>query len=162
MPRFPAAALREGIGHRVQGVRPAATPYTLQPTPSIDARASIFGRSVRIEVRLTIPEGWHVNSHRPLQDYLRPTELRLEPGVTYRLLRVEYPEGETVTLPFDPEPLSVYQGTVTLIAEVEAPPGLGAGSVTIPLLVSYQACSDRECLPPAEARVEVTASATSA
>jgi uncharacterized protein len=128
------------------------------PTPSIDAHATVFDRSVRIEVRLTIPEGWHLNSHRPLQEYLRPTELRLEPGVTYRLLRVEYPEGETVTLPFDPQPLSVYQGTVTLIAEVETPPSLGAGGVTIPLLVSYQACSDRECLPPVEVRVEVPVS----
>jgi hypothetical protein len=120
----------------------------------------VFDRSVRIEVRLTIPEGWHLNSHRPLQEYLRPTELRLETGVTYRLLRVEYPDGETVTLPFDPQPLSVYQGTVTLIVEVETPPGLGGGGVTIPLLVSYQACSDRECLPPAEARVEVPVSVT--
>jgi len=127
----------------------------------IEARASLADRVVRVELRLEIPEGWHINSHRPLQEYLRPTELRLEPGVTFRLLRVDYPEGETVTLPFDPEPLSVYHGMVTLTAEVEAPPSLGIEETTIPLRVRYQACSDRECLPPAEEKIDVPVSQAS-
>src|SRR5205085_743062 len=77
---------------------------------------------VRVEVRLEIPEGWHINSHRPLQEYLRRTELRLEPGVPFQLLRVDYPEGEVLNLPFDPEPISVYHGVVTLTAELAPRP----------------------------------------
>ena len=100
--------------------------------------------------------GWHLNSHRPLQEYLRPTELRLEPGTEFRLLHVDYPEGEIITLPFDPEPLSVYNGVVTLTAQIELPPAPEAAGASLPLRVSYRACSDRECLAPAEARVEVS------
>jgi uncharacterized protein YyaL (SSP411 family) len=152
----------QSVGRQVSGVGgPALSPDAQRPTPPqvrveaevVSADVTAGGR-VRVEVRLAIPEGWHINSHRPLQEYLIPTELRLEPGETYQLMRVDYPEGETVTLPFNPEPLSVYQGTVTLAAEVRVPPSLGAGTHTIPIRVSYQACSDRECLAPVEARVE--------
>jgi hypothetical protein len=156
---------QEGVGCSVLDVgsdsdRSAdAGPNPQHPTPNpplrIEAGGALVDGRMHIEVRLVIPEGWHINSHRPLQDYLRPTELRLEPGEPYRLLRVDYPEGELLSLPFDPEPLSVYQGMVTLVAEVEAPPSLGAGEATIPLRISYQPCSDRECLTPAEAAVAV-------
>jgi uncharacterized protein YyaL (SSP411 family) len=130
-------------------------------TPHVHVEAEVVtpdvraGSRVQVEVRLELPEGWHINSHRPLQEYLRPTELRLEPGEAYELTPIDYPQGETLALPFSPEPLSVYQGTVTLTVEVRVPPSMGAGTHTIPLRLSYQMCSDRECLAPAEARVDV-------
>jgi uncharacterized protein YyaL (SSP411 family) len=152
----------EGAVGQASGVREEATAIPLL-TPNADiaisASAAVGERVVRVEVRLEIPEGWHLNSHRPVQEYLKPTTLRLEPGVPYRLLHVDYPEGDTVTFPFDPEPLSVYQGTVTVTAEVDIPPSLGAGETSLPFLVSYQPCTDQECLPPVEKRLEVPLSA---
>jgi uncharacterized protein YyaL (SSP411 family) len=139
---------------QASGDRHLAPPEVRVTARAITTGAAATGQ-VRVEVRLEIPEGWHLNSHRPLQAYLRPTELRLEPGVPFRLLRVDYPEGEVISLPFDPEPLSVYHSVVTLVAELEIPPSQGAGEQTIPVQVSYQACSDRECLAPAEARLDV-------
>jgi uncharacterized protein YyaL (SSP411 family) len=156
---------QEGVGRWVLGVgsgkdEPALAGLNTQHlTPNtsvrIEAHAAHADGRVRLEVRLEIPAGWHINSHQPLQEYLRPTELRLEPGTTYRLARVDYPEGERLALPFDPEPLSVYQGTVNLTAEIEAPSSAGTEGASIPLRISYQLCSDRECLAPAEAAVEV-------
>jgi uncharacterized protein len=143
----------EGVGGQGSGVSRVSAPAP--PQVRVDAGATLTGHRARVEVRLEIPEGWHLNSHRPLQEYLRPTELRLEPGEEFRLLRVDYPEGEIVTLAFDPEPLSIYHGVVTLAAEVELPPTPEVAGTAIPLRVSYQACSDRECLAPAEARVDV-------
>ena len=77
-------------------------------------------------------------------------------GLLVVLALMGAPEAEAVTLPFDPEPLSVYQGTVTLTAEVEVPSTLGVAENAIPLRVRYQACSDRECLAPAEVKVDVS------
>jgi hypothetical protein len=151
---------RRGDAESLESPRPRVPASPRPDAPQVRVETDVTtaevraGGRVRVEVRLTIPEGWHLNSHQPLQEYLIPTELRLEPGETYQLMRVDYPEGETVTLPFSPEPLSVYQGTVTLAAEVRVPPSLGAGTHTIPIRVSYQACSDRECLAPADATVE--------
>jgi uncharacterized protein YyaL (SSP411 family) len=155
------ATLEAPAERATRPARPASN--TEHRTPSTDlgitASAAVGENSVRLEVRLEIPAGWHINSHRPVQEYLKPTMLRLEPGLTYRLLHVDYPEGETITFPYDPEPLSIYQGTVTLTAEVEIPPSLGAGGTTLPVVLSYQPCTDQECLPPVEKKLAVPVSA---
>jgi uncharacterized protein len=147
---------QRAVGREAAGAAPSVPRRTPGADVAVSASAAVGERVVRVQVRLEIPEGWHLNSHRPAQEYLKPTSLRLEPGVPYRLLHVDYPEGETVTFPFDPEPLSVYQGTLTLTAEVETPPSLGAGGTTLPFLISYQPCTETECLPPVEKRLEVS------
>jgi uncharacterized protein len=148
---------KEGVRGQGAILPPPSSVHSTSPSVRVDANATFGGNRANVHVRMEIPEGWHINSHQPLQEYLRPTALRLEAGGEFRLLRVDYPEGEIVTLPFDPEPLSVYHGVVTLAAEIELPPSPEAAGTAIPLRVSYQACSDRECLAPAEVRVDVPA-----
>jgi uncharacterized protein YyaL (SSP411 family) len=137
-----------GVGLHVRTVPPQVRVEAAPASVSAEGRA-------RVEVRIEIPSGWHINSHRPLQEYLRPTELRLADEGSYRLIRVDYPEGEIVTLPFDTEPLSVYHGSVLLLAEVEIAASTGGVPTRLPIQISYQACNDRECLAPAEAREDV-------
>jgi uncharacterized protein len=146
-------------GGETIGAVPSGPGRTSKADIAVSASAAVGIASVRVEVRLQIPPGWHINSHLPVQEYLKPTMLRLEPGMPYRLLHVDYPEGETITFPYDPEPLSIYQGTVTLTAEVEIPPSLGADGTTLPVVLSYQPCTDQECLPPVEKKLAVPVSA---
>lgn len=49
-----------------------------------------------------------------------------------------------------------YEGEVVFLVEVELAKPVAAGSLSVPLLIRYSACTDKECLPPRK----VTAAAT--
>ena len=92
---------------------------------------------------LHIDPGWHVNSARPVQDYLIPLRI----GSTTRPdVAVVYPPGKLVKLGFERSELSVYEGDVTIRGTIETAAG---GGLRSPLLqLTLQACTDRICLPP--------------
>ena len=123
------------------------------------------GRIVRIEgqthyrltVDLTMPEGWHVNAHQPLQKELIPTVLSIgaERGA-WRLGPVTYPDPELAKLAFSPETLALYQGRVRLEAELHWPDGMSMPSApVVPVQLKVQACSDEVCLLPEDVVLEI-------
>jgi thioredoxin:protein disulfide reductase len=98
-----------------------------------------------LEARLA--QGWHVNSHRPSEDYLIPTSVRPEPasGVTFGEPR--YPEGVLKKFAFSETPLSVYDERFS----IEVPVSWASGPApALSGTVEYQACNDRQCNPPAK------------
>ena len=115
------------------------------------------GTTGRLAAVMSIEEGWHTNSHEPTFDYLIPTTLELELPARWPPARVAYPPGEMKTFAFAGEPLSVYEGEVTLTASFEIPEAAGAGAYPVTARLTYQACDDRTCLPPvtAEERLEI-------
>ncbi len=101
----------------------------------------------RITVDLDIPHGWHINSNTPLQENLIPTLLSMDgAGNDWRLGEINYPEPRTVSLGFQSEPLSLYDGKVRIHAELK--PEKAEPPHMLPVKLSLQACNDRVCLPP--------------
>lgn len=99
---------------------------------------------LRIEAR--VAEGWHVNSHKPSEDYLIATSVTLDaaPGVTFGEPR--YPEGRSLKFAFSESPLSVYEGRFA----VEAPLRWTAGAApSVSGRLEFQSCNDKQCLAPA-------------
>ncbi len=117
-------------------------------TPDVDD----FNLTVDLEIR----DGWHVNAHRPLQEELIPTVLTVDGGRgDWQLQEVEYPEGETVRLSFQEEPLLVYHGREQITVRLS---GAAAGpAAVVPVRLRIQACNDRVCLRPEELVLEVPA-----
>ena len=113
------------------------------------------GGRVRIAVAADVLEGWHVNAHVPSSDYLIPTVVELEapPGIVVG--EPTYPEGEMVTFEFADEPLRVYEGRFYVVVTLEAAAGADTGPRRLEGTLSYQPCSDRICLAPAEVRFEI-------
>jgi hypothetical protein len=108
------------------------------------------GAGPRLELRLRIAPGWHVNAHRPLQPELLPTVLELADGADgdgWRLGTVRYPQPEKVRLAFQQEPLAVYRDSVVLSGDL-----LAAREAPRPRQLAarlrFQACDDRACLQP--------------
>ena len=89
----------------------------------------------------SLADGWHVNSHTPLQSYLRPTNVRVDESGP---LRVSYPTGKKVRLGFQKEPLSVFEHQFEIDIE-HVKPELAKPATVV---VDVQACSDRVCLLP--------------
>ncbi len=113
------------------------------------ARAVRPGQSVTLIIDIDILEGWHVNSSRPSLEYLIPTSVEFPEEAPARVVDVAYPEGKMVRLKFaGGERLSVYEGETVIRATIRPLPETPPGEATIPVRLTYQACSDTTCLPP--------------
>lgn len=107
------------------------------------------GSLVKAAVVAEVAPGYHINDHRPTLDYLIPTELKLEPDKRLSVEKVVYPKGTFERFAFSDTPLSVYEGTVVLGAILKIARATPPGSYTLKGQLSYQACNDHACLPPA-------------
>lgn len=128
---------------------------SLEPVPR--------GRSFEVAVVADVVLGYHMNSNKPLDEFLIPTTLsaQLPPGL--KQLEIIYPEGQLLKFSFSPDkPLSVYSGRATLRMRLEAAADAPLGAQTIPLTLRYQACNDTTCLPPVSVPVAVKVQISSA
>lgn len=114
------------------------------------------GETAKLAAVARIVSGFHINDHHPSEDYLIPTELKLNPSDRISVEKLVYPKGEAVKFPFSDTPLSVYQGTLTVGALLKLAPAMPAGDFALTGKFSYQACNDHECLPPTSVPVSLT------
>lgn len=102
----------------------------------------------------TIKPGFHINSNKPVQEYLIPTRVELLDAALFALEKADFPPGEMKAFGFAPdEELSVYEGTLRVPLELRAKPGAATGNHNLRLAFHYQACNDRFCLRPAQREV---------
>jgi DsbC/DsbD-like thiol-disulfide interchange protein len=120
---------------------------SLEPVP----RGKEFQAAVVAEIR----SGYHVNSHKPTDEYLIATTLTPQLPEGFRLVDAIYPAGRQEKFSFSPDkPLDVYTGSVTFRLRLVAEAGAATGAVKIPAILRYQACNDTTCLPPVKIPVE--------
>ncbi len=123
----------------------AARPPIVTLAPRLDVGPSTGGGILRLTA--TLAAGWHVNSHKPSEDYLIATAAHLdaEPGVTFG--EPAYPEGVAKKFAFSESALSVYETSFTIqvpvLWDVSRPPSAISGKL------DYQACNDKSCMAPA-------------
>jgi Disulphide bond corrector protein DsbC len=107
------------------------------------------GREFKVAVVADIASGFHMNSHKPSEDYLIATTLTPKLPPEFELLDTIYPKGQLEKFSFSPnQPLDVYTGSVTFLLRLSAKPGAALGVAEIPMILRYQACNDSTCLPP--------------
>lgn len=111
------------------------------------------GRAFDVAVVAEIMPGFHVNSNKPSEEYLIPTQLLPEFPSGYKVLSTTYPPGKLTKFEFSEKKLSVYEGTFTLRMNIQAPGGAPLGATKLPLTLRYQACNDSACLPPVKIHV---------
>lgn len=88
------------------------------------------------ELSITLKDGWHVNANEVLQGHLRPTK------VQGKEISVKYPKAKVVSLGFQKQPLSVFEGNFTVMLQRLE------GDKPQRITVDLQACSDKVCLLP--------------
>lgn len=133
----------------------AARPEKAKLALAEDRTAYEPGTVARIAAVLTVEEGWHVQSHTPSFDYLIPTVLTLDLPVGFREVAIVYPPHEMWKADFEEQPLAVYQNEVHIVATVEVPIDAVDGGIEIAATLRYQACDDRQCLPPTDVSASV-------
>lgn len=118
---------------------------------AIYAATAAPGETGRLVIAAHLEDGWHMNSHEPLDRFLIPTEVTLEGDGGFRVTRLIYPEGIIETFDFSPDPMSVYEHDFSIGAEFVAD-----APATVTMTLRYQACDDAQCLPPHSDSVSFT------
>jgi Disulphide bond corrector protein DsbC len=116
-------------------------------TPEI---SSIYrGRPSTIQLNFRIPAGFHINSNQPKQEYLKKTELKMDPPTDIAIEKVTYPQGEDRSFPFAPdEKLSVYTGDFSIAVVLRPLKTVVPAKYAVHATLKYQACDNAACYPP--------------
>ncbi len=131
--------------------RPLSVP---QSAPNIDVSGKLSsdsvqrGRNVRATLVMNIPGGYHVNSSRPLEKFLIPTQLQIEAAKGLLVGPVTYPRPLIRKLKFSKNQVAVYEGSATMRFSVTVPANFAKGKSELKAHLRYQSCNDDVCFPP--------------
>jgi hypothetical protein len=102
-----------------------------------------------VVLQFRIPGGYHINSNQPKEEYLKKTELKLDPPTDIAIAGVTYPPGEDRSFPFDPnEKLNVYTGDFAVKVLVRPLRTVLPAKYAVHGFLKYQACDNAACYPP--------------
>jgi thioredoxin:protein disulfide reductase len=114
------------------------------------------GGTFEVTLDVGIMTGFHMNAHKPSEDYLIPTTLTAKLPAGFKELDTTYPPGIAKKLSFTDKPLLVYTDKFTVRAKFAAEANARVGKVNLPFTLQYQACNDAVCLPPVKVPIDVT------
>lgn len=124
---------------------------TLGQIEPVSAKA---GSAFTQKIPLHLKSGYHCNSNTPAEDYLIPLRLTWTPGPATADQTV-YPKPLQENFAFSPKPVSVYSGTFVIETKFRVPADAPKGPAKVKGKLRYQACSDKECLPPKTIEIEI-------
>jgi len=141
-----------------------APKVTAAPVGTVTVRQ---GSKAKLEMNFRVAPGFHINSNKPTSDLYIPTAVKLDVPTDLSIVKLEYPQGELISFPFDPDTkLSVYTGDIAVKGTVVALKTTGRGTFRVHGNLRYQACDNRACYPPTtvpvtfDVKVEKAASTT--
>jgi hypothetical protein len=132
----------------------AAGPLSVAPIPMTSAR-----RGAALDVALTaqLRAGYHTNSNKPSESYLIPLKLDWDvKAAPLDVIEVVYPQPRMEKYEFSDKPLSVYSGDFKIQTRFRAKADAPLGPAQIAGKLRYQACTDKDCLPPRTVPVSFT------
>ena len=97
--------------------------------------------------------GLHVNSNEPLEDFLIPTVLTVEPPPGITVEGFAWPEPVMLEQQGAEKPLAVFEETFAIGVALAIDSDVAPGDYEVPASLRYQACDDRMCYIPATARL---------
>lgn len=117
---------------------------TIPPLERVAARrGGTFTGTLTAELR----SGYHVNSNTPADEYLIPLRLSWSSG-PLQVEQVLYPKAQLEKYEFSPKSVSVFSGIFNVETRFRVPASAHPGLITVAGKLRYQACNNKECLPP--------------
>lgn len=124
--------------------------------PVVESEQVRVGATVKAALQVTLPEGLHVQSNKPRDASLIPTELVLDPPAGMHGVEVVFPKAVDFPQEGLPEPLLVFERAFTIGVQFAAAADLAPGPRTVPFELRYQACDDKVCFAPSSKKGEWT------
>ena len=107
-----------------------------------------IGKEFKIALEADIAEKWHINSNKPYEDYLIPTELTIPESKNFTLTQVSYPEPHDFKFGFSDSPLSVHEGKIFIGGLIKVSDNIAPGNYPLIVELGYQACNNMSCMAP--------------
>ena len=140
-----------------------STTLTAQPgrpraevTPLVESDGVHPGAAVRLALRVSLPDGIHVQSNQPRDPMLIASALTIEPPAGVSVSEIVYPPPTDFAQSGQATPLSVFEQRFVLGAKVRVDGKAAAGPLVIPGRLRYQACDASTCFAPAREEVKWT------
>jgi thiol:disulfide interchange protein len=118
-------------------------PVSLTPIASVTSARP--GDTVRLALRVAIPDGLHAQSDRPRDPSLKPTVIWVDPADGVETREVVFPQSKDLVLEGYAQPLAVFEHELLIGIEVVLPGSAKPGQFAIRGRFRYQACDDRSC-----------------
>ena len=132
------------LGAQIQRPKAAVTPIVERP-------AATAGSVVRLALKVSLPEGLHTQSNKPLDPTLIPTALTIDAPAGVTVDEIVYPPAIELKQEGLDEPLAVFEREFAVGVQVTLGPDVAAGDLSLPARLRYQACNDMMCFAPATA-----------
>ncbi len=126
-----------------------------QITPFLDADGARAGSTIRAALRVTLPDGFHVQSNKPRDPSLIPTELNVEAPAGVTVEEVVFPKAHDFKQEGLPEPLLVFEREFLIGVQLSLLSSLPPGDFIVPARFRYQACDDKMCYAPSNTQVQL-------
>jgi len=152
-----AALVLATVGADAQFKRPKA-----DLTPIVEKSGVQAGGSVRLALKVALPEGLHTQSNKPRDPTLIPTELTVDalPGV--QVDEVVFPPSTDLKQAGQDQPLAVFEREFAIGVQVTLAASVPTGDLVLPAHLRYQACDANLCYAPATADLQWTVHVTPA
>jgi thiol:disulfide interchange protein len=105
------------------------------------------GDAVRVALKVSLPEGLHTQSNRPRDPLLIPTELFIDAPAGVTVDEIVWPPSTDLNQAGQDKPLAVFEREFVVGVQLSLAPA-GAGDLTLPAKLRYQACDANLCYPP--------------
>jgi hypothetical protein len=102
------------------------------------------GSPAMFTITAQIHKSFHINAHEPGDEFLVPLNIALT-GVEGLKMTVDYPRGDSFKGEISENTVYMHKGTVSIPVHIEQT-GKFTGQPRMTL--TYQACTDKECLEP--------------
>ncbi len=113
------------------------------------------GETFQVAIVANIRQGFHINSHKPLDKFLTPTVVGFDETKGIVFAPVSYPEPALKSFSFSPQEVSVYEGRTVMLTQGRLAENIAPGAAGISGHLSYQACDDLSCLAPRVINLEI-------
>lgn len=111
------------------------------------------GSTLKVAIVMEFDKGWHANANPARQDLI-PTEVALPANTHLKFGEVIYPKGEELEIDSIGK-APVYHNQAVIGVQVTVSETAQIQNTNLPFKLTYQACSDEQCLLPKTVNVDI-------
>ena len=116
-------------------------------TGALSVSALQQGKAAKLAVVLEVADGFHAQSHAPLDESLIKCQLKLDPVPGIEFGDASYPDGKIEEYP-ELGKLSVYTGKTVIVVPIKVSADANLGAIKITGKLGMQICDSKNCFPP--------------
>ena len=125
-------------------------------SPVVEADGVRAGSDARVALRVTLPDGYHIQSDKPRDPDVIATTLQIDAPAGVTVAETVFPATIDVKLVGADQPLAVFERTFAIGVRLSVASTVAPGELKVPLQLRYQACNDTTCFAPTTTTAELT------